>query len=43
MGALKPYLKPERQQIIDRCMSVMQLSDVMGAFGGLDGLIGKSK
>mgnify|MGYP000943370470 CR=1 FL=1 len=40
MGALKPYLKPERQQIIDRCM---QLSDVMGAFGGLEGLMGKSK
>lgn len=43
MGALKPYLKPERQQIIDKCMSVMQLSDVMGAFGGLEGLMGKSK
>lgn len=39
MGALKPYLKPERRQIIDRCMSVMQLSDVVGAFGGLDGLL----
>ena len=24
-------------------LSVMQLSDVMGAFGGLDGLIGKSR
>lgn len=43
MGALKPYLKPERQQIIDKCMSVMQLSDVVGAFGGLEDLMGKPK
>lgn len=41
MCALKPYLNPERCLIIDRCLSVMQLTDVVGALGGLDGIIGK--
>ena len=41
MNALKPYLNSERCMIIDRCMSVLQLTDVVGAFGGIDKLLGK--
>lgn len=41
MNALKPYLNSERCLIIDRCMSVLQLTDVVGAFGGIDKLLGK--
>ncbi len=36
--ALKPYLSKERCEMLDKCMSVMQISDVMNALGGLDGL-----
>lgn len=36
--AIKPYLSTSRCEIIDKCVSVMQLSDVMGALQGLDGL-----
>ncbi len=43
MRALKPYLKPERQQMIDRCMSVMQLSDVVNTLGGIDGILGMNE
>ena len=38
MQALKPYLSHERAEIIDRCVSVMQITDIVGAFGGLDSL-----
>ncbi len=41
MYALKPYLSPGRCQIIDRCVSLMQLTDVVEAFGGLEGLMGR--
>ncbi len=41
MYALKPYLSPERCRIIDRCVSLMQLSDVVEAFGGLEGFMGR--
>ncbi len=41
MYALKPYLSPERCRIIDRCVSLMQLTDVVEAFGGLEGLMGR--
>ena len=37
MSALKPYLKPERCEIIDRCMSAMQLTDVIGVLRELEG------
>ncbi len=43
MCALKPYLKPERCQVIDRCLSLLQLGDVMGAIGGIDSLLGLKK
>ena len=36
--ALKPYLSGQRCEIIDRCMSVLQVSDIARAMGGLDGL-----
>ena len=39
MQALKPYLSHERAEIIDKCVSVMQITDIVGAVGGLDGLI----
>ena len=39
MYALKPYLNPSRCEMIDKCISVMQLGDVMNVFGGLEGLI----
>jgi hypothetical protein len=38
MAALKPYLSPNRCQIIDKCVSVLQIGDVMSILGGLDGL-----
>lgn len=40
MQALKPYLTHERAEIIDKCLSVMQLTDIVGALGGIDGLLG---
>ncbi len=36
MSALKPYLSPERCGMIDKCMSVMQIGDVMTVLRGLD-------
>jgi len=36
--AIKPYLNPTRCSIIDKCVSVLQLTDVMGVLQGLDGL-----
>ncbi|MBR3999707.1 MAG: hypothetical protein IKI93_15365 [Clostridia bacterium] len=39
MSALKPYLSPNRCQIVDKCVSVLQIGDVMNVLGGLDGLI----
>jgi len=36
--ALKPYLHGGRGDIIDKCLSVMQISDIARAIGGLDGL-----
>ena len=38
MAALKPYLNETRCDIIDRCVSVMQITDVVGAMQGLDAL-----
>jgi len=38
MIALKPYLSQNRCEIIDKCMSVLQIGDVMSVLGGLDGL-----
>lgn len=38
MQALKPYLNKSRCEIIDKCMSVMQLGDVVGALQGLENL-----
>ncbi len=38
--ALKPYLSGGRCEIIDRCLSVMQITDIMGAVRGLEGLSG---
>lgn len=34
--AIKPYLSTSRCEIIDKCMSVMQLRDVVGVLHGLD-------
>ncbi len=39
MCALKPYLNPTRCEMIDKCISVMQIGDVMNVLGGLDGLM----
>lgn len=36
--ALKPYLNSGRGEIIDRCLSVMQISDIARAIGGLEGI-----
>lgn len=41
MSALKPYLSHERCEIIDKCMSVIQIGDVMTALRGIEG-IGKN-
>ena len=38
MQALKPYLSHGRAEIIDKCLSVMQISDIVGALGGLEAL-----
>ena len=38
LHALKPYLNSGRGEIIDRCLSVMQISDIARAIGGLDGI-----
>lgn len=38
MTALKPYLSRERCGMIDKCMSVMQIGDVMTVLRGLDGI-----
>lgn len=38
MYALKPYLSTTRCEIIDKCVSVLQIGDVMSVLGGLDGL-----
>ena len=43
LNALKPYLRSERCDIIDKCVSMMQLTDVMGVLQGLDGLSSSSK
>lgn len=37
MSAIKPYLSRERCSMIDKCMSVMQLGDVMTVLRGLEG------
>ncbi len=34
--ALRPYLSDSRCEIIDRCVSVMQITDVVGALQGLE-------
>jgi len=36
--ALKPYMNTERCGIIDKCVSVMQLTDVVGVLQGLEQL-----
>lgn len=41
MSALKPYLSHERCEMIDKCMSVIQIGDVMTALRGIEG-IGKN-
>lgn len=41
MQALKPYLSPQRADIIEKCVSVMQIGDIVGALGGIDNLSGK--
>jgi len=40
--AIKPYLNRNRCEIIDKCMSVMQITDVVNAFGGLENLLKNS-
>jgi hypothetical protein len=40
LAALKPYLRASRCGIIDKCMSVMQIGDLIGAAGGLGALTG---
>ena len=39
MQALKPYLSHERGEIIDKCVSVMQIGDIVEAFGGIENII----
>lgn len=39
MLALKPYLSHERGEIIDKCMSVMNISDIFETVKGLENLI----
>ncbi len=41
--AIKPYLNPTRCSIIDKCVSVMQITDLMGALGGLEGMLDLGK
>lgn len=38
MSALKPYLSKSRCDMIDKCVSVIQITDVVEALQGLDGL-----
>lgn len=38
MGALKPYLSRNRCEIIDKCVSVIQITDIVEALQGLEGL-----
>ncbi|MGN1345590.1 MAG: hypothetical protein ACI4V1_02295, partial [Eubacteriales bacterium] len=38
MAALKPYLNPSRCEIIDKCVSVMQITDVVEALQGIEGI-----
>lgn len=38
MHALKPYLSRDRGEIIDKCVSVMELSDIVGSLGGIGGI-----
>lgn len=40
MAALKPYLSSGRCEIIDKCVSVMQITDVMEALQGIEGIVG---
>ncbi len=40
MAALKPYLNSSRCEIIDKCVSVMQITDVMEALQGIEGIAG---
>ncbi len=40
MAALKPYLSSNRCEIIDKCVSVMQITDVMEALQGIEGIAG---
>ena len=40
MYALKPYMNSSRCDMIDKCISVLQLSDLVSAFGGIEGLLG---
>jgi len=40
MAALKPYLSSSRCEIIDKCVSVMQITDVMEALQGIEGIAG---
>ena len=42
MTAIKPYLSKNRCEIIDKCVTVMQLTDVVSAFGGLENLFKSS-
>lgn len=39
MQAIKPYLSPERCNIIDKCVSVMQIGDIVKALGITDDLL----
>ena len=41
LRALKPYLGERRRGIIDQCVSVMQLSDLISASGVIGGLAGR--
>lgn len=38
MAALKPYLNQNRCEIIDKCVSVIQITDIVEALQGLEGL-----
>ncbi len=38
MAALKPYLNSNRCEIIDKCVSVMQITDVVEALQGIEGI-----
>lgn len=41
MSALKPYLNPGRCEIVDKCLSVMQLTDVVETLQGMEELTKK--